>query len=104
MGARKSSVEIWALVAPAPGFSLCYITFPAFESRKEIMGNRPAAYWILVLLAVAAMAGAFMMRSSTDPHTHMIVDWLRYGGVALIFIAIIFFRGKPQQTPPMPKD
>jgi hypothetical protein len=68
------------------------------------MGNRPAGYWILVLIAIAAMVGAFTMRSSTDPHTIEIVKYLRYGGAAAILIAIVFFRGKTQPTPPMPKD
>ena len=68
------------------------------------MGKRPAAYWILVLIAVAALGVAFYLRSSPDPHTHMIADWLRYGAVALVIIAVFFFRRKPVETPPMPRD
>lgn len=68
------------------------------------MGKRPAIYWILVLIGVAAMATAFVMRGSADPHTHSLVEGLRYSGVVLVFIAIIFFRGKATPTPPMPRD
>jgi hypothetical protein len=68
------------------------------------MGNRPAGYWILVLIALAAVGGAYFMQSSPDPHNHEIARYLRYGGLAAIVIAILFFRGKAQPTPPMPKD
>lgn len=68
------------------------------------MGNRPAIYWILVLIGVAAMAAAFALRGSTDPRTHSLVEGLRYSGVVIVFIAVIFFRGKAKPTPPMPRD
>ena len=68
------------------------------------MGNRPAAYWILVLIGVVAMVAAFSMRSSPDPHTLEMAKYLKYGGVAAIVVAILFFRGRPQATPPMPRD
>jgi len=68
------------------------------------MGNRPAAYWILLLLAVAAIIVAFTTRSSPDPHTREIGRYLGYGAIALLLIARLFFRPKPQPTPPMPKD
>ena len=68
------------------------------------MGNRPAAYWILVLIGLAAVIVAYTMRSSPDAHTQEIVKYLRWGGAGIIFVAILFFRRKPQPTPPMPRD
>ena len=68
------------------------------------MGNRPAAYWILLLLAIAAVIAAFMMRSSPEPHNREIARYLGWGAIALLLIARFFFRGKTQPTPPMPKD
>jgi hypothetical protein len=68
------------------------------------MGNRPAGYWILVVLALASLLGSRMMRSSVDPHSQQMAHYLGYGAIALILIAILFFRRKPDNTPPMPKD
>ena len=68
------------------------------------MGNRPVGYWILLLLAIAALAASFMMRSSPDPHTHDIARYLWMGAIGLLLVARLFFRGKTQPTPPMPKD
>jgi hypothetical protein len=68
------------------------------------MGNRPAGYWILLLLAIASLIVSFMMRSSPDPHTRAISQYLWIGSIGLILIARFFFRGKTQPTPPMPKD
>jgi hypothetical protein len=68
------------------------------------MGNQPAGYWILLLLAVGGVIAAFAMRSSPDAHTRDIGRYLGYGAVACLLIARLFFRRKPQPTPPMPKD
>jgi hypothetical protein len=68
------------------------------------MGNRPASYWILVALALAALVGSRMMRSSLDPHNQQMAQYLGYGAIALMAIAILFFRRKADPTPPMPKD
>ena len=68
------------------------------------MGKRPTGYWILLLLAIAAVIAAFMMQSSADPHTREIARYLGYGAIGLIVIARFFFRGKAQPEPPMPKD
>jgi len=68
------------------------------------MGNRPAGYWILVLIAIAAAVAAFMMRSSPDPHTRAMAQYLGWGAITLLLIGRFFFRGKPDTTPPMPKD
>lgn len=68
------------------------------------MGNRPAGYWILVLIALVAVIGAYTMQSSPDAHIREIAKYLRYGGVGILIVAILFFRRKPQPTPPMPKD
>jgi len=68
------------------------------------MGNRPAGYWILVALALAALVGSRMMRSSLDPHSQQMAQYLGYGAIAMIVIAILFFRRKADTTPPMPKD
>jgi hypothetical protein len=68
------------------------------------MGNRPVAYWILLLIAIAAAVAAFMMRSSSDAHARSIAQYLGWGAIALILIGRFFFRGKPDTTPPTPKD
>ena len=68
------------------------------------MGNRPAGYWILVLIAVVAIVASFMMRSSPDPHTHQISRYLGYGAIVLLLAARFVFRPKVDPTPPMPKD
>jgi len=68
------------------------------------MGNRPAGYWILVAVALAALVGSRMMRSSVGPHSQQIAQYLGYGAIALIVIAMLFFRRKPDTTPPMPRD
>jgi hypothetical protein len=68
------------------------------------MGNRPASYWILVLIAIAAAVAAFIMRSSPDPHTRTMAQYLAWGAIALLLIGRFFFRSKPDTTPPMPKD
>jgi uncharacterized membrane protein YfcA len=86
-------------IFPAP------LNFAEYSAhRKETMGNRPAGYWILVAIAIAALVGAYMMQSSPNPHNHEIARYLRYGGAGAILIAILFFRGKTQPTPPMPRD
>ncbi|HLK54055.1 MAG TPA: hypothetical protein VKU42_11410 [Candidatus Angelobacter sp.] len=68
------------------------------------MGNRPAGYWIVVLIAVVAIAASFMMRSSPDPHIREMSKYLGYGAVVLLLAGRFFFRPKVDPTPPMPKD
>jgi len=68
------------------------------------MGNRPMSYWILLLIAIAAVIAAFMMRSSPDAHSRAIAQYLGWGAIALLLIARFFFRGKPDTAPPVPKD
>jgi hypothetical protein len=68
------------------------------------MGNRPAGYWILVLVAISIAVAAFMLRYSADPQKHAMAQYLGWGAIALLLIARFFFRGKPDTTPPMPKD
>jgi hypothetical protein len=68
------------------------------------MGNKPASYWILVLVAIAMAVAGFAVRSSPDPHKHAMAQYLGWGAIALLLIARFFFRGKPDRTPPMPKD
>jgi hypothetical protein len=68
------------------------------------MGNRPTGYWILLLIAIAAVIAAFMMRSTPDAHMRAIAQYLGWGAIALLLIGRFFFRSKPDATPPMPKD
>jgi len=68
------------------------------------MGNRPTGYWILFLLAIAAAVAAFIVRSSPDPHTRALAQYLAWGAIALLLIGRFFFRAKQDTTPPMPKD
>jgi hypothetical protein len=67
------------------------------------MGNRPTGYWIFLLLAIGTLVASYLMRSSPDPHTREIARYLGYGAIAFV-IAGLFFRRKPDSTPPMPKD
>jgi hypothetical protein len=67
------------------------------------MGSRPTGYWIFLLLAIAALAASYTMRSSPDPHTREIARYFGYGAIAFV-IATLFFRRKTQSTPPMPRD
>jgi uncharacterized membrane protein len=68
------------------------------------MGNRPAAYWVLVIVAISMAVAGFVVRSSPDPQKHAMAPYLGWGAIALLLIARFFFRGKPDKTPPMPKD
>lgn len=68
------------------------------------MGNRPAGYWILLVIAIAMAVAGFVVRSSPDPQKHAMALYLGWGAIALLLIARFFFRGKPDTTPPMPKD
>jgi hypothetical protein len=68
------------------------------------MGNRPASYWILVLIAIVAVIAAFVMRSSANPQTQEISKYLGYGAIAMLLVARFFFRGKTHPTPPTPKQ
>jgi hypothetical protein len=80
------------------------VTFPLLDRRKEAMGNRPAGYWILLLIAIAAVVTSFMMRSSPDAHTRGMAQYLGWGAIALLLIGRFVFGRKPDTTPPMPKD
>jgi membrane protein DedA with SNARE-associated domain len=66
------------------------------------MGNRPATYWVLVLIAIGMAVAGFAVRSS--PEKHAMAQYLGWGAIALLVIARFFFRKKPDTTPPMPKD
>ncbi|HEX4605515.1 MAG TPA: hypothetical protein VH724_16055 [Candidatus Angelobacter sp.] len=68
------------------------------------MGNRPAGYWILLIVAIAAVAASFIMRSSADLQMREISKYVGYGAIALLVIARIAFRRKVDPTPPMPRD
>ncbi len=68
------------------------------------MGNRPASYWILVIVAIVMAVAGFVVRSSPDPQKHAMAPYLGWGAIALLLIARFFFRGKPDTTPPMPRD
>lgn len=68
------------------------------------MGNKPAAYWILLIVAIAAVVAAFIMRFSPNPHTRDLARDVGFGAFFLLVIIRLFFRGKAQPTPPMPKD
>lgn len=68
------------------------------------MGSRPTGYWILLLIAIAVAVAAFTMRSSPDAHTRAMAQYLGWGAIVLLLIGRFFFRGKPDTTPPMPKD
>jgi len=70
----------------------------------EIMGNRPAGYWILVLVAIAMGVAGFVVRSSPDPQKHAMALYLGWGAIALLLIARFFFRAKTNPPPPMPRD
>jgi len=68
------------------------------------MGNRPASYWILVIVAIGMAVAGFVVRSSPDPQKHALAPYLCWGAIALLLIARFFFRGKPDTTPPLPRD
>jgi hypothetical protein len=68
------------------------------------MGNKPAGYWILVLIAIIGVVVSLVLRSSADPHTREISKYLGYGGLALLLIGRIFFRPKVDTAPPIPRD
>ena len=68
------------------------------------MGNKPIGYWILVAVAIVMAIAGFVVRSSPDPQKHAMAQYLGWGAIALLLIARFFFRGKPDTTPPMPKD
>jgi hypothetical protein len=46
----------------------------------------------------------FMLRSSPDPHKHVMAQYLGWGAIVLLVIARFFFRAKVDPTPPMPRD
>src|SRR5207244_2912266 len=87
-GVRSSGTQVGFFCAESD------VTFLSWDRRKETMGNRPAGYWILVLIAIAAAVAAFMMRSSPDPHTRAMAQYLGWGAIALLLIGRFFFRGK----------
>jgi hypothetical protein len=68
------------------------------------MGNRPAAYWVLLVVAIGMAIAGFVARSSADPQRHAMAQYLGWGAIALLLIARFFFRRKPDATPPMPRD
>jgi vacuolar-type H+-ATPase subunit I/STV1 len=68
------------------------------------MGNRPAGYWILVIIAIAVAIASFKMSSSPDAHTHQIARYMGFGGIALLLIARFLFPPKRDTAPPIPKD
>jgi hypothetical protein len=68
------------------------------------MGNRPAGYWICILLAVAALIASYMMRSSADAHIRDISKYVGYSAIALVLIGRFGFGRKPDATPPLPRD
>ena len=66
------------------------------------MGNRPAAYWILLVVGIGMAVAGFAIRSS--PEKHAMAQYLGWGAIALLLIARFGFRRKPDTTPPMPRD
>jgi hypothetical protein len=66
------------------------------------MGNRPAGYWILLIIAIAMGVAGFMMRS--DPQKHAMAQYLGWGAIVLLVIARFAFKARVDPTPPMPKD
>jgi hypothetical protein len=68
------------------------------------MGNRPAAYWIVVLIALAAVIAAFVLRNSPNDHTREISRYMGWGAIVLLVIARFALRPKKPPTPPLPRD
>jgi hypothetical protein len=68
------------------------------------MGNRSAASWLVLLLAVAAIAVAFFLRNSPDPHMRDIARYLGWAAIVLLIIARFALGRKKQPEPPMPRD
>ena len=68
------------------------------------MGNRSKGYWILFLIAVAAVIASIIMLRSPDAHTRELARYLGYGAVALLLIARFAFRRPAPPEPPMPRD
>jgi hypothetical protein len=68
------------------------------------MGNRPIFYWIVLMVAIAAVAAAFILRSSPDAHTRELARYLGYGAIALLVIARFTFARPTRPAPPMPKN
>jgi hypothetical protein len=68
------------------------------------MGNRPGGYWILFLLALAAVIASVVMLRSPDGHTRELARYLGYGAIALLLIARFAFRRPAPPQPPMPRD
>jgi cytochrome b561 len=68
------------------------------------MGNKSAIYWIILLLAVAAVTVAFFLRSSPDEHLRQMAKYLGWGAIVLLVIARFALRPKRQPEPPMPRD
>jgi hypothetical protein len=68
------------------------------------MGNKPAGYWVLLFVAIAAVVASVIMRFSPNPHTRDMAKDLAFGAFALLVIARLFFKAKIDPTPPMPRD
>jgi hypothetical protein len=59
---------------------------------------------MVVIIAIGMAVAGFVVRSSPDPQRHAMAPYLGWGAIALLLIARFFLRGKPDTTPPMPKD
>jgi len=66
------------------------------------MGNRPATYWVLFVIAIGLAVAALVARFSPDPQKHTMAQYLFGGAIALLLIARSFFRGKPAE--PLPRE
>jgi hypothetical protein len=94
-----------ALSAPPPPVPLLNpLYLPGKFAYKKAMGKRPAAYWIVLVVAVAAVIAAFVMRRSPDLHTQEMAKYLGWGAIVLLVIARFALRGKSAPEPPMPRD
>ncbi len=64
------------------------------------MQNRKI-FWLLVLVGLAAAVAGILMKLLGSPSLYDASRIVGWGGIAVILIARIFFRGRrSQQTPP----
>ena len=68
------------------------------------MGNAAKGYWIFLLLALAAVIAALVMRSSPSEHTRDIGKVIGYSAIVFLLIARFGFRKRRPPEPPMPPD